>query len=221
MAFPDLVRLAQQRGWKAEDPLALAVIAQLVQAGKPVLVVQVAGTREWRMDVPGHLTVLEELPPNPDPSIPLVVITDRTGRPRPDVDRLAVLRPPTLALGVAGRRVLQADDLEEAFRQLCRREGYSPLSLSAVAASVRRRSWAMLDEFAERRQLPMLYYADAILRRSPLPIPGRMAGTCAVAAVLAAGATETVVASRAFFGRLTLALARRKSQGELSGSGPD
>jgi cobalamin biosynthesis protein CbiG len=103
------------------------------------------------------------------------------------------------------------DDLEEAVRQLCRREGFSPLSLTAVAASARRRDFPALEAFAERRRLPMLYYADAVLQRAPGASPGKLARTSTPAAILAAGATEAVVPSRAYFGKLTLALARRKS----------
>jgi cobalamin biosynthesis protein CbiG len=206
-----LIQLARQRDWKPEDPLALAIVARQVHTGQPVIVVQLEGARDWLAGLPASVTVLEEVPSNPDPAVAFLLITDQTGRAPRNLDRLAVLRPPTLTLGVATRRVIAPDDLEEAFRQLCRREGFSPLSLTAVAASARRKDGPVLDEFAERRRVPMLYYPDAMLQRSPWGSPGRMAGTCVVSAILAAGATQPIVPSRSYFGRLSLALARRKS----------
>jgi cobalt-precorrin 5A hydrolase len=214
--FSDLELLAQQRGWKAEDLLALSILARLMKSGQPVSVVQLAGARDWLAAAPPHVTVLDNLPTSSNPDAALLVITDRTGLPRPDVDRLAVLRPPTLTLGIASRRLLEPDDLDEAFRQLCRREGYSPLSLSAIGVSARRKNMPDLEDFAERYKVPLLYYADAILARSPLPPRGRIAHTCAAAALLAASTTEPLVTRQPYFGRLTLSLARRRSASPLS-----
>ena len=169
--FADLERLAHQRGWKAEDPLGLSVIARMVKSGQPVTIVQTAGNRDWLAAPPPHVSILDDPPLDPNPAAALLIITDRAGWPRPDVDRLAILRPPTLTLGVASRRLLEPDDLDEAFRQLCRREGYSPKSLSALAASARRKHAIDFEDFADRHQVPVLYYADAILARSPLAAP--------------------------------------------------
>ncbi|HQR06363.1 MAG TPA: cobalamin biosynthesis protein [Gemmatales bacterium] len=201
-----LMQHAQQRGWQPDDPLALEIIAKLIDR-QPVTIVQQAGSRAW---VSEDMTILDDVPHNPDPAVPLVIISDRLLGPRPEVDRLVVLRPPTLTLGIASRCDLKLDELEEAARLLCRRSGFSLQSVMAVAASARRRHVCALDDYAEQLKVPLLLYDDAVLKRTPWTAPGKMAGTCAVSAILAAGAREPVVQSMPFFGKMTLAMAKRK-----------
>jgi cobalamin biosynthesis protein CbiG len=207
MAQPDLMHLAQQRRWLPDDPLALEIIARRIAAGQPATVVQQAGAK-W-IEMPEQVKILDTVPHDPDPAVPLIIISDKSIGPRPDVDRMVVLRPPTLTLGIASRAILQFEELEEALRMLCRRSGYSQQSIMAVAASSRRRSLNIFDDLADQLQAPMLFYDDAVLSRTPLGQPGKIAGTCAVAAVLAAGVREVTVGSTPFFGKLSLALARR------------
>jgi cobalamin biosynthesis protein CbiG len=208
--FLDLTQLVEQRAWRAEDPLALTIVSQHLYANKPVVIVQEIGAKDWHPRLPDTATILSEVPSDPDPAIALMIITDRAIRPLPDVDRLAILRPPTLTLGVACQRNVTHEDLDEAFRLLCRRAGFSSLSLTAIGASARRQRNEGLEEFAEKRRVPLLLYPDETLVRSPLTRPGKMSGTCAVSAILAAGSMAPIVESTPFFGKLTLALARRK-----------
>ncbi len=203
-----LAQHALQQRWLPDDPLALEVIARLVEREQPVALVQQAGAS--LQGLPEHISYARDMPSDPDPSIPLVIISDRLLGPRPDVDRLLILRPPTLTLGVASRRDISYDDFVEAVRLFGRRTGYSQQSIQAVAASARRRSAGFLDDFADKLQVPMLFYDDRILTKTPLATPGKMAGTCAVAAILAAGVTAPLVSSTPFFGKMTLALARRR-----------
>lgn len=198
---------SQQRGWQPDDPLALEIIAKLLDKQHPVTIVQQAGSRAWLSE---EMTVLDEVPRDPDPAVPLVIISDRLLGPRPEVDRLVILRPPTLSLGIATRRDLTLDELEEAARLLCRRSGFSSQSVMAVAASSRRRHLSVLDDYAEQLKVPLLLYDDAVLKRTPWTAPGKMAGTCAVSAILAAGVREPIVQSTPFFSKMTLAMAKRK-----------
>jgi len=202
-----LMQHAQQRGWQPDDPLALEIIARLIDRQQPVTIVQQAGSHAW---VSETMTVLDEVPHDPDPAVPLVIISDRLLGPRPEVDRLVILRPPTLTLGIATRRDLTLDELEEAARLLCRRSGFSSQSVMAVAASARRRHLSVLDDYAEQLKVPLLLYDDAVLKRTPWAAPGKMAGTCVVSAILAAGVRKPVVQSTPFFGKMTLAMAKRK-----------
>ena len=204
-----LVQHAQQRGWRVDDPLALEIIVRLMES-QPVSVVQQAGSRAWLAELPETVSVLAEVPREHDPALPLVIISDRLLGPPPEVDRLVILRPPTLTLGIASRRELTLEELDEAARLLCRRSGFAAQSVMALAASARRRHLSVLDEYAEKLQIPLLFYDDPILKRTPWTAPGKMAGTCAVSAILAAGAREPVVNSTPFFGKLSLAMAKRK-----------
>lgn len=220
--FLNLTQWAEQRGWRAEDPLALTIVSQHLNANKPVVIVQEIGAKDWHQRLPDTATILSEVPSDPDPAIALMIITDRAIRPLPDVDRLAILRPPSLTLGVACQRKVTHEDLDEAFRLLCRREGFSGLSLTAIGASSRRKRHEGLEEFAEQRRVPLLLYPDVTFGRMPLaansaietgppvPAPGKMAGTCIASALLAAGTMQPLVKSTPLFGKLTLALARRK-----------
>jgi cobalamin biosynthesis protein CbiG len=211
--LPDLEKLAVRHGWRAEDPLALTISARLLRAGQPVMIVQAVGATQWQSQLPASVTLLTEIPNHPDPALPWVVITDRQIRPRPEVDRLTILRPPTLALGVACRREVTPSDLEDAVRELCRREGFSSLSITALGASARRKRHPALEEWADQRRVPLLLYPEGSYGRLPWPAPGKMARTCVLSAMLAAGAVKPLLDSRPFFGKLTLALARRKQTG--------
>lgn len=204
--FP-LVKHAAQQRWLPDDPLALEVIARWLERGDPVTIVQQAGKR--LTSLPDTVQVVDAVPVDHDPARPVVIISDRLLGPRPEVDRLVVLRPPTLALGIACRRHLELDDLKEAVRLFSRRSGYSQQSIMALAASSRRRELAALEDLAEQLQVPLLLYDDPILKRSPLPAPGKVAGTCAVAAILAAGVTTPLIQGTPFFRLMTLSLARR------------
>lgn len=200
---------AHQHGWKPDDPLALEIIARLIEQ-QPVTVVQQAGARGWLQMLPETVATMDELPRDPNPLVPLIIITDRLIGSRPDVDRMVILRPPTLSLGIATSRRLTLEELEEAARLFCRRAGYSIQSVMAVAASARRRSLGVLDEYAEQLRVPLLHYDDAVLKRTPWTAPGKMAGTCAVSAILAAGTREPAVSSTPYFGKMSLAMGKRK-----------
>lgn len=199
---------ATQRSWKPDDPLALEIISKLIEREQTVTIVQQAGQK--LMELPPFISMTDEVPREPDPATPLVIISDRLIGPRPEVDRLVILRPPTLTLGIASRRELFLEELQEAVRLFCRRAGYSLQSVMALAASARRKQQSALDEFADQHQLLLLHYDDTVLKKSPLPAPGKMAGTCAVAATLAAGVRAPEVNSTPFFGKLSLALGRRR-----------
>jgi cobalamin biosynthesis protein CbiG len=206
----DLIHLAEQRSWRAEDPLALTIVAQHLNTQKSVMIVQEIGAKDWHQQLPATAIICDEIPVDPDPAIALMIITDRAIRPLPDVDRLAILRPPTLTLGVACQRRVTQEDLDEAFRLLCRKEGFSALSLTAIGASARRKRHEGLEEFADKRDVPLLLYPDLTLSRSPRSLKSKMAGTCVASAILAAGVVEPLIESKPFFGKLSLALARRK-----------
>ncbi|HMO36840.1 MAG TPA: cobalamin biosynthesis protein [Gemmatales bacterium] len=203
-----LAHHAEKQRWLPDDPLALEIIARLMEREEPVTIIQQAG--KPLPELPASVQVLNTLPVEPEPTQPLVIITDRLLGMRPEVDRLVVLRPPTLTLGVACRRQVEYEDFAEAVRQFSRRTGYSQQSIQAIAASARRRSLGVLEELADKLQVPMLFYDDRILSRTPLPQPGKMAGTCAVAAILAAGVTAPLVPTTSLLGKFTLALARRQ-----------
>ncbi len=211
----DLVRLAQLRDWRSEDPLAFEIFVKQMSAGKVVHIVQETAAIDWHAELPSSARILPSVPDDPDPVVPLLIITDRMLGRRLEVDRLAVLRPPSLTLGVACRREITSEELEEAFRLMCREEGYSPRSLTAVGASARRKEHHALEDFADRRKLPMLYYPESSFLRAPWENPGKMAGTCAVSALLAAGVRAPIVTSKPYFGKLTLSLARRHPPASL------
>ena len=117
MAFPDLVHHARQRGWKAEDPLELAFIAQKVSAGAPVTIVQLAGVRDWPAELPRHITLLDDLPADPSTTgvLPLGGQASGVFETDSDVDWFAITLTAGQSLQVSGPEWLSHIRFYDAF----------------------------------------------------------------------------------------------------------
>lgn len=177
----------------------------MVEQGDSIALLQEIGNL---LPLPGNVTQVQSFPSNSDSYAGLIVVTDRVLQHSLPIPT-AVLRPPSLTLGIASRRGLNGVDLEEAIAGLFARFKLSTLSLSAVGSSRLLAGEAALSDFVEDRQLVHLTYAETILKKSPKPPQGKLAGTSAAAALLSASSKELVVPTTPHFGHFTLAVARR------------
>ncbi|MGK5446130.1 precorrin-3B C(17)-methyltransferase [Streptomyces radiopugnans] len=161
-----------------------------------------------------------------------LLVSDRAATPG---DRTAVLRPPTLAVGVGASRGAPADEVAALVGQALADAGLSPLSVTELATVEAKAGEEGIVEAARRLGVPLRTYPAEELAAVPVPHPSdaplAAVGTPSVAeaaALLACGeGAELVVPKRksAPEGRAamaTCAVARRRHRGRLAvvGLGP-
>ncbi|MFP8887210.1 precorrin-3B C(17)-methyltransferase [Streptomyces mangrovi] len=161
-----------------------------------------------------------------------LLVTDRAVAPG---DRTAVLRPPTLAVGVGASRGAPAEEVAALVGQALADAGLSPLSVTELATVDAKAGEEGVVETARRLGVPLRTYPADELAAVPVPHPSdaplAAVGTPSVAeaaALLACGeGAELVVPKRksAPGGRAamaTCAVARRRPRGRLAvvGLGP-
>ncbi|MFH0244927.1 precorrin-3B C(17)-methyltransferase [Streptomyces sp. HK10] len=161
-----------------------------------------------------------------------LLVTDRAVTPG---DRTAVLRPPTLAVGVGASRGAPADEVAALVGQALADAGLSPLSVTELATVEAKADERGIVEAARRLGVPLRTHPAGELAAVPVPHPSdaplAAVGTPSVAeaaALLACGeGAELVVPKRksAPEGRaamVTCAVARRRPRGRLAvvGLGP-
>ncbi|MBN3928530.1 precorrin-3B C(17)-methyltransferase [Streptomyces verrucosisporus] len=161
-----------------------------------------------------------------------LLVSDRAVAPG---DRTAVLRPPTLAVGVGASRGAPAEEVAALVGQALADAGLSPLSVTELATVEAKAGEEGIVETARRLGVPLRTYPADELAAVPVPHPSdaplAAVGTPSVAeaaALLACGeGAELVVPKRksAPEGRAamaTCAVARRRPRGRLAvvGLGP-
>ncbi|MEU3600736.1 cobalamin biosynthesis protein [Streptomyces sp. NPDC006798] len=198
---------------------AVAVVSRAVAAGSPV---------ELRPDT---VRPLPPLPPNlaagaagaGAQGVAVLRVTDRLVEPDPAT---AVLRPPSLVVGVGAVRGVSADEVTGLVLAALRDAGLSPLSVAELATVDTKAAEPGLLGAAERLGVPLTACPAERLARIPVPHPSeaalRAAGTPSVAEAAAlAGGGELLVPKRKStpVGRAagaTCAVARRVPRGRLA-----
>src|SRR5262245_41705197 len=155
-----LDRLGKTWGWKIERVENLPLVQVAIANNQPVGVYQDAGRREWwsaHGPWPQNFERLTDWPAE-DRWTALLVISDRVLSLPPAGLHTATLiyRPPTLTLGVACRRGVGLEELEECVTAIFERNRLSPMCLTAVAAAANRKHESALVAFTEDRKLPLL-----------------------------------------------------------------
>lgn len=204
----DLANLGRGWGWKLEQAQHFPHVRQVAEGRGPVAVYQEAGRLDWTAPWggwPEHFTRVDYWPAA-DTFAAAIAITDRQ-LPRPDSPvPVLIYRPPTLTLGIHGQIEETQEELLECVAGLFARHGLSVLSLTALAADAGLKHHPELIDLAENLNIPYLTYTAETLAK--LPNPTHAAVPAALAAMLAAGVKEALVAGEDC-GSFTLAVARR------------
>lgn len=208
-------------GWPVEG--AVAAVSRAILDGAPV-----------RLDTPHGVHPLPALPPNvtaaTDSDVSLIV----TDRVTSGDTRGAVLRPPSLVVGVGGSRGVPADEVLTLIEGTLADAGLSPRSVAALATVDAKADEAGIVEAAERLGVPLLTYDAPRLAAIDVPNPSAAplaaVGTPSVAeaaALAAAPGGELLVPKRKSAPQegpamATAAVARRRPRGRLAvvGLGP-
>lgn len=220
LGLPAVDLIGQDWGWKIEGKEDLTTLAAAVVKGERVGVWQDAGRRDWWKpfgEWPSTFEELDGLPHATDWTMPVLAISDRAF-PVAAETRMVIYRPPTLVLGVGCRRGVPAAEIDAMFQQVCRTEGFSPLSLGVVATANLKADEPGLQKFAAQHGVPLRSFSlEELARVAPLPTPSEtvrskigILGVAEPAAMLAAG-TATLLVPKQCGRRVTMALARREN----------
>ncbi len=154
----------------------------------------------------------------------VLAVTDRVVAQDP---RTAVLRPPSLVLGVGSSRGVGADEVLDLVDRTLAGAGLSAASVSAVATADAKAGEPGIVEACRRRDWPLLSFPSEALAAVDVPHPSaaplQAIGTPSVAeaaALLASGGTLVVDKTKSAMA--TCAVARRPVRGRLAlvGLGP-
>lgn len=195
-------------GWPVEG--AVAAVSRAMIDGDPV---RLSADATW------------PLPPLPvdDSGDHVLAVTDRLV----GLDPLtAVLRPPSLVLGVGASRGVPPDELEHLVDRALADSGLSAESVCAVGTADAKAAEPGIVELCARRGWPLTTYPSSVLAEvdvpHPSPHPQAAIGTPSVAeaAALLLGDDLVVPKTRSAMG--TVAVARRRPRGRLAlvGLGP-
>jgi cobalt-precorrin 5A hydrolase/precorrin-3B C17-methyltransferase len=196
-------------GWPVEG--AVAAVGRAMLDGEPV--------RLWA-------DATWPLPPLPagDTGSCVLRVTDRVEDAGPQT---AVLRPPSLVLGLGASRGVTAEEVLALVDRTLAQAGLSPLSVTAVATADAKADEAGLVQACRARGWALTTYASELLAQVDVPNPSeeprKVLGTPSVAeaaAVLHSGGELIVEKTKSAMA--TVAVARRAPRGRLAlvGLGP-
>ena len=205
----DLTTLARGWGWKLEQAQHFPQVRAIAESRGAVAVYQDAGRQDWHAGWggwPEHFTKVDTWPV-PGTFAAAIAISDRI---LPRMDNLMpamIYRPPTLTLGIHGDLdETTVEDLLASVAEVFVQHQLSVLSLTAIASTMAFKEHPELIDLAENLHIPLLPYPEEKLRQ--VPTASSNSSPCALAAMLAAGATQTLAAAIPS-GGLTFSIARR------------
>jgi cobalt-precorrin 5A hydrolase/precorrin-3B C17-methyltransferase len=193
---------------------AVAAVSRAMLDGEPVAL---------RADA---IWPLPALPPNVGAAGEAeLLVTDRVVA---EGDRTAVLRPPSLVVGVGASRGVGADEVLAIVETALAEGGLSPKSVAALATVDAKADEAGIVAAAERLGVPLETYGAEVLAGIAVPNPSAAplaaVGTPSVAeaAALAAAPGGELVVQKRKSAMATAAVARRRPRGRLAvvGLGP-
>jgi precorrin-4 C11-methyltransferase len=212
--WPALDEVARARGWRIENPRALARVMTALLDGAPVGLVQDCGdpletAGVWPQAM-RPLRGLAELRAAGHRAA--VVVSDLSTPLEPD---WVVLRPPTLAVGVGCEAGVTEAEVARAVDAALAAAAVSSLCLRVVATLDRKTEEPGLVAFCASRGWELQGFAAERLRAVPTPTPSAVVesavGTpsvCEAAALLGARAGGRLLSCKRVQGRVTVAVAR-------------
>jgi cobalt-precorrin 5A hydrolase/precorrin-3B C17-methyltransferase len=195
-------------GWPVEG--AVAAVGRALLDGEPV---RLAADAVWPLPA---LAV-------GDTGECTLVVTDRLVEPD---GRTAVLRPPSLVLGIGSSTGVSADEVLALVDRSLAAAGLSPACVTQVATADAKANEPGIVEACRRRGWPLTTYPSTALAAVDVPHPSaaplEALGTPSVAEAAALLAGDDLVVVKQKSARATVAVSRRRPRGRLAlvGLGP-
>ena len=200
--LPSFDMLAKESGWLIEDLSRVKALNALLLEGKEIAVVDHGSAVRRYCAGKGNLSFHEDFyRALASGASGRLYVTNRIIPPQPDSDRLLVLRPVNLCLGIGCNRGTSAREIESVVREHLERLSLSFKSVKCIATAQAKGDEAGLIEYAAGSGLPILLYESDRLNSVDTPSP---ASDHAMAAIGARGVAEPAALLASGGGRLLL-----------------
>jgi cobalt-precorrin 5A hydrolase len=217
--LPSFDMLAKEQGWLIDDINRVKTLNTLLLDNEEIAVVDPTGhTRRW-LHGRGRITFYEtfaEAAKN-RAARGYLFVTNRHLPPQTSPERLLILRPRNLVLGIGCNRGTPVDEIDEFVTQHLKRMFLSRKSIRSIASVAAKRDEAGLIELAERLGVPLHCFENDELKQVAFPSPPSEHALAAIgvaavaepAAVLAAGG-GILLLKKVKSANVTLAIAELK-----------
>jgi cobalt-precorrin 5A hydrolase len=213
--LPSFDMLAKEEGWIIDDLARVKVLNSLLLDDEELAVVDGTGrVRTWfhgRCPLSFYDTFIEALQSR---AKGYLFVTNRQLPLQVQSEKLLILRPQNLVLGIGCNSGTGADEIEALVMANMKRLFLSMKSLKCVASASAKASEPGLREFADRHGLPLAFYDSAELNRAISPSPPSRHALAAIGAVgvaepaaLLASGGGTLLLKKVKSGNVTLAIA--------------
>lgn len=215
--LPSFDMIAQAEGWEIDDISRIKAMNSCLLDSEQIALVD--ATDRVRFHLQGkakfsiHATLVSALR---SPARGIVLVSSRVVPSQFQTDRILVLRPKSLFLGIGCNRGTEAEEIGEVVAQQLKRQFLSLNSVAAVATVDAKSGEPGLLSFAESIGVPVRFYTAAELNEVVVPTPPSehamkavgATGVAEPAALLASGGGELILA-KVKSGNVTLAIAER------------
>lgn len=214
--LPSFDLVARDLGWEIDRLERVKHANAALLDGEPIAVVDPSGRLRHRFHGSGDLRIFDTLVlALRSPCRVVVLVSNGTVPPQMDSERLLVLRPRNLLLGVGCNRGTTGEEIVELVHTTFRRLLLSTRSIRAIATIDAKRDEAGLHEAAGELGVPLLFFTaeelDAVETPSPPSPHARRAvgarGVAEPAAILGSRGGELIL-SKIRSGNVTLAIAQ-------------
>lgn len=200
--LPSFDMLAKEQGWLIEEISAVKHLNTLLLDGREIAVVDPSGlTRSWlhgRGTVTFFATLAEAAASS---AAGCLIVTNRHLPPQTCPDKLLILRPRNLVLGIGCNRNTPADEIAEFVNQHFKHQLLALKSICCIATVAAKSNEVGLIEYASRLGVPLRCFESTELNGVAFPSPP---SEHALAAVGAAGVAEPAALLASGGGRLLL-----------------
>ena len=216
--LPSFDMLAKEQGWVIDDISRVKTLNSLLLDNEEIAIVDPTGqTRTWlhgRGRVSFYETFAEAAVSKANG---FLFVTNRQLPPQVSPERLLILRPRNLVLGIGCNRGTPVDEIEELAALHLKRLFLSPKSVCCIASVAAKRDEAGLVAFAEQLGVPLRCFESAELNQVTFPSPPSdhamaavgVAGVAEPAALLASGGGPLLL-KKVKSATVTLAIAELK-----------
>ncbi|HJV34422.1 cobalt-precorrin 5A hydrolase [Geomonas sp.] len=200
--LPSFDMLAKECGWQIEDLSRVKVLNSMLLEGKEIAVVDHGGAAERYCAGKGSLSFYPDLESAfQSGASGYLVITNRTVPANDVSDRVLVLCPLNLCLGIGCNRGTSAQELESVVTANLERLSLSLKSVQCIATANAKQDEAGLLAFAEKMGVPIRTFTSEELNDVGVPSPP---SEHAFAAIGAKGVAEPAAVLASGGGRLLL-----------------
>ena len=200
--LPSFDMLAKENGWLIKDLTRVKVLNALLLEGKEIAVVDHGSAVRRYCAGKGTLTFHEDFSAAlASGASGQLFVTNKVIPPLPGSERILVLRPLNLCLGIGCNRDTTAQEIESVVKEHLERLSLSFRSVKCIATAEAKGDEVGLLEFAKASGIPVLLYSSDELNGVDAPSPD---SEYALAAIGARGVAEPAALIASGGGRLLL-----------------